>query len=180
MAIGKVTIQSAQAWAVAIGQDLFQELTLPDAVDRDTAIDAIFIRCAEFPLIYTNPEFLLEAIGVWSRKKARTFERWSLALSEDYDPLHNYDRREEWDDKTKGEGSALDKVSAFDSDTMRDNVKSETAGKSWTKRKGRAYGNIGVTTSATMLREEIETRAQYNVYDLIANDFLSEFCMPIY
>ena len=180
MAIGKFTIQSAQVWLVATGKDLFQDMTLPAAVDRDLAIDTIFVRCSEFPLLYTNPEFLMEAIGVWSRKKANTFERWSLALSEIYNPLHNYDRHEEWDDKTRGDGSALDKVSAFDSDTLRDNVKTETAGRSWTKRRGRAYGNIGVTTSATMLREEIETREQYNVYDLIANDFLKEFCMAIY
>lgn len=180
MAIAKLTIMGAMAWCDSQDTGLFDLMQLPDGVDHDLTVDSIFLRCCEFPLIYVNPDFLREAIGVWSRKKANTFERWSLALSEEYNPLHNYDRHEEWDDESRGDSTALDKVSAFDSDTMRDNVKSETAGNSWTKRKGRAYGNIGVTTSATMLKEEVTTRKDYNIYDLIADDFLNEFCVPIY
>lgn len=46
-------------------------------------------------------------------------------------------------------------------------------------RKGRAWGNIGVTTSQQMLEAEL-TIAEWNLYDHITDLFLQEFTIPIY
>lgn len=46
-------------------------------------------------------------------------------------------------------------------------------------RKGRAYGNIGVTTSQQMLQAELDI-SYWNLYEHIADIFLEEFCIPVY
>lgn len=46
--------------------------------------------------------------------------------------------------------------------------------------KARMFGNIGVTTSAAMLTEEILTREKFNLYKMIADVFVKEFCIMIY
>jgi len=43
----------------------------------------------------------------------------------------------------------------------------------------RAYGNIGVTTSQQMLREELEIRIM-DIYRLVADELISYFCLRIY
>lgn len=46
-------------------------------------------------------------------------------------------------------------------------------------RHGRAYGNIGVTTSQQMLKEEWEV-ARLNIYEEASDLFLTEFCIYVY
>lgn len=180
MAVAKLTIMGMQQFLKTEGSDIFSNLSLPDSIDAETAQNAILFRCAEFPLVWANPYFVQDMIGVWSSKMYHVFERWQEALTEDYDPLHNYDRTEEWTDSSTANGENLENVSAFDSSTLQPNTQNISSGSSQAKRSGRAYGNIGVTTSATMLTEEINVRSQYNIYDLVANSFCDEFCMKIY
>ena len=45
--------------------------------------------------------------------------------------------------------------------------------------KGRMYGNIGVTTSQQMLRDELEID-KFNLIDEITDLFLTEFVVPVY
>ena len=47
------------------------------------------------------------------------------------------------------------------------------------KRTGRAWGNIGVTTSQQMLQSEFEL-ATWNIVQNITNTFLHEFCIMVY
>ena len=183
--------------------NLFEYLDLPDGIDAETVRDNILLKSANFEVLYSNPEFIHDAIKIWSAKWYRTFERWQKALAIDYDPLENYDRREEWTDTGNGkstvEGTTNDKadvtteqkVSAYNSDTMRDNFKTTTGSTSESSidntntsetknvRTGRAHGNIGVTTSQQMLEAELSV-ARWNLYDHIADLFLSEFVIPVY
>ena len=203
--------------------NLFEYLDLPDGIDKETVRDNILLKSANFEVLYSNPEFIHDAIKVWSAKWYRTFDRWQKALAIDYDPLENYDRREEWTDTGNGKstvkGTTEDsanvtteqrvsenvtteqKVSAYNSDTMRDNVETTTGSSSESSidntntsessidntntsetknvRTGRAHGNIGVTTSQQMLEAELSV-ARWNLYDHIADLFLSEFVIPVY
>lgn len=54
-------------------------------------------------------------------------------------------------------------------------TKKETGSENWMRR---MYGNIGVTTSQQMLKEELEISA-WSLYDSIARLFLSEYVIPI-
>ena len=46
-------------------------------------------------------------------------------------------------------------------------------------RKGRTHGNIGVTTSQQMIQSEREV-ALFNIYDIIAESFIENFCLMVY
>lgn len=46
-------------------------------------------------------------------------------------------------------------------------------------REGRAYGNIGVTTTQSMIKQEREINS-FNVIDYIINSFKNRFCLQIY
>lgn len=47
------------------------------------------------------------------------------------------------------------------------------------KRTGRAHGNIGVTTSQQMIQSEREV-VMFNIYDIIAESFVENFCLMVY
>ena len=46
-------------------------------------------------------------------------------------------------------------------------------------RTGRTHGNIGVTTSQQMIQSEREV-AMFNIYDIIAESFVDNFCLMVY
>lgn len=98
MSQSKMTILSFSNYMEANDTDLFSELQLPVGINRDILIKNILINAGDFEILYSNPYFMQEAIGVWSQKWERTFRRWVEVLNIDYDPLTNYDRHEEWTD----------------------------------------------------------------------------------
>lgn len=106
-----ITLYSFYNW----DNTLFDNLTLPEGIDKDKLIDNILLESGERSVIYSDPEFLKAAIGIWSRTYQETFERWIRALSIEYDPLENYDRREEWTDDSTHSGST--QTSTTDSQT---------------------------------------------------------------
>ena len=46
-------------------------------------------------------------------------------------------------------------------------------------RSGRAHGNIGVTTTQAMIKEERDV-VMFNMYDVIAESFIETFCLMVY
>lgn len=195
MSRSKVTIYGFENWFQGQNKSLFDFLKLPIGIDRQTLIDNIMIKAGEFDLVYDSPDFMRESIRVWSAKWFETFRKWDKALKIEYDPLYNYDRHEEWDEDGSGtstghsdtSGLTTDKVSAFNSSEFENssqnvgNSSSDSDGSSEThnKRVGRAYGNIGVTTSQQMLESEL-TIASWNLIEHITDIFLQEYVIPVY
>ena len=229
MASAKITLTSFYTWfnTAATPDDLFKNLNLPEGIDKDTLVGNILMRGGEFEVMYSDPYFLQNLIGIWSSKWYRTFDKWVKALAIEYSPLENYDRREEWQDTRNNHGSettsgslgrttsdslsrtATDggttetKVSAYDSstyqpsnqvtvtnssgftDTGSGTLNDTTSGSTTTsfgegaKHEGRVHGNVGITTSQTMLESELQI-AEWNLYEHITDLFLSEFVIPIY
>lgn len=193
------------------GDDLFKFLSLPDGIDKETLIDNILLRGGEFEVIYSDPFFYQKAIGSWSKKWERTIRKWIEGLAIEFAPLENYDRMEEWTDVNSGivkgtenstSESAIDsktdninKISAFNSDTLRNNdssnanassdSNSKTASDSTRtdnntlKHTARIHGNIGVLTSTQMLEDYLRVE-QWNLYEHVTDLFLAEFVIPIY
>lgn len=184
-------------------QDLFQNMKIPAGIDRQDLIDNILEQGAAFEILYPDFEYLQFSIGAWSKRWYRTMEKWLEALSVKYDPLNNYDRHEEWTDtdkvsgKTETEagvnttGSDELSVTAYDSDQYHNKEKTETEGKSKStgssetntdgisNHSGHLYGNIGVTTSQEMLREELDVQ-KFNLIQQITDLFINEFCIMVY
>lgn len=192
--------------------DLFELLTTPEGIDKQTLIDTILLRSGEFEVMYPDLDFLKYSIGAWSRKWNPTLERWSKALKAEYNPLENYDRQEEWTDNgtsngsesgssngstsgqtgslTTNKASANDAGDAFtnkDATAVNGTDSTTSLGSSSLNKndsfnnshKGRIHGNIGVTTSQQMLLSELDL-GYWNIYEKIADIFLTEFVLPIY
>lgn len=173
------------------------------AVDKDTLIGELLLQLAELEIVYTNPFFMKEAIGFWSNAHLNEWKKLSLASYVKYNPLHNYDRTETWDDTEDNSNSSTSsrngtikntsdtKVAGFNSATLVKNgegtdngTSSESGSGSITEKKkanhsGRMYGNIGVTTNDKLLREFRDT-AQFNIYQHIINQFKERFCVMVY
>lgn len=109
MSLAKITLIGQETRLKMENKSVFDLLTLPDGIDKNTCIDNIILECGEFETLYSDPFFMRAAIGTWGAKHYRTFEKWINALNIDYNPLENYDRQEDWTD-------------TLDSDTTNRNV----------------------------------------------------------
>ena len=103
-------------------RSVFERLDIPEGIDKNTLISAIFFRCQEFELLYSDPYFMVDAVYYWSRKNYRTFEKWVKALNIEYDPLFNYDRSEEYTDTHSGNFSKNGSGNNSGSNTQTNNL----------------------------------------------------------
>ena len=113
-------------------RSVFDRMQLPEGIDKETLVGSILMRCQEFELLYTDPEFLTDAVYIWSRKNYWTFDKWVKLINESYDPLYNKDYFEEWTDTHSGdykkEGSSNSSGTTNESSdyTRTDNLKQST------------------------------------------------------
>lgn len=201
MSSATLTLVGLYQYGLSKDINIFDKLSLPEGIDHDTTVDNILHNCADFEVLYPDLDFMAEAVEMFSTKWQRTFTRWLAALTEDYKPLANYDRIEEWSDSTSSSESELtssrtsdssgssENISAFNNDYMRPNTSassySDTGGRSNVDRlnsslaghSGHIWGNIGVMTTQAILKEEIEVD-KINIYDLIMVCFAREFLIP--
>lgn len=198
-----MTILGLYRYGESNQQDLFQNMKIPAGIDRQDLIDNILEQGAAFEILYPDFEYLQFSIGAWSKRWYRTMEKWLKALTVQYDPLNNYDRHEEWTDNDKVSGKTETaagvnttgqdelSVTAYDSDQYHNKEKtdssgtgestgsSETTTDAESKHSGHLYGNIGVTTSQEMLREELDVQ-RFNLIQQITDLFITEFCIMVY
>lgn len=101
MSLAKLTMISFNSYLQQIynGQTLFDLLTLPDGISKDDLVDNIILQGGEYEVLYSDPVFMREAIGLWGRKCYNTFLKWITAQNIEYNPLENYDRIEGWTDQ---------------------------------------------------------------------------------
>lgn len=150
---------------------LFNGLKLPESIDRDNFIDNLLSECAEFEILYPDPEFMGNMISIWSGKQLSNWEKLEETLNYEYDPISNYDRNEE----STNIGESLGKVAGFNSENLVDASGAETN----VTRKARMWGNIGVTTTQKMIKEQREV-VKFNLSDYIIDEFKRRFCLMIY
>lgn len=242
---------------------LFDGLTFPAGINKQTAVDEILLKAADFEVLYSDISFNKQAIIHWGVKNFRTFEQWVKALAIEFDPLYNYDRFEEYTDEKLSQGSTKNvssneainnevvnnsessknsdngksvtqtstdststdtdtrSVSAYDAATYQpreQEVKDNTSGQTGNgmavnensseaesssnnvrnatssengsndttsnnteqiKHTAHLYGNIGVTTSTQMLEDFLRVE-RFNIYEQLADMFISELCLLIY
>lgn len=181
---------------------LFNEFNVPDGMDKQIAIDTICMRSREMEVLYPNLEFFALRIGMWSRKHQYNWKKLYDTTLLEYNPIENYDRMEEWNDTDTESGSSTvtneilntgtvtEQNTAFnagladhakeisDNDTTNNGSGTNKRDAKHT-RSGRAHGNIGVTTSQQMIQSEREV-AIFNIYDIIAESFVENFCLMVY
>lgn len=201
MSSATLTLLGLYQYGVSVGSNIFDKLSVPAEIDHDLLVDNILHECGDFEVLYPDLEFMSDAVEMFSKKWQRTFEKWVKVLAEDYKPLANYDRIEEWSDSMSTSASELtststsdssftsEGISAFNSSTVRPNNSAsqdaKTVGKQNTDKKdetfsrhdGHIWGNIGVMTTQAILKEEWQVD-KINIYDEIMILFAREFLIP--
>ena len=79
--------------------DLFSELVLPDGLDAASVVNCILTIHGRAPLDHFDTNYMRKAIGVWSRRRKPIWEKLLKTTQFEYDPISNYDRKEEYEDK---------------------------------------------------------------------------------
>ena len=229
-------------------RDLFAKLNLPDGYDKSTFVNSLLLEHGEKCVMYTDPDFMVEAIGIWSDKYQLELERIYEALTAEYNPIWNYDRNEEWEDhagqkyesqtnaghtakdspkydddvtndydivnKQDFDGTTEHKVSADNSSdyqpdskdisnsgqtttsndgtikrhiegatqdlTEKSNSKTTDETTNNSSHSGHLWGNIGVTTSASMVSEVVRQRFEMTLYGITNKMFANELLLGIW
>lgn len=168
------------------GEDeLFRGLKdgLPQRADYETAKETIIDFCLLYEPLWAEGDFLRRKIKTWAKRSSPVWQRlWEGYLAE-YNPVENYDRKEEWSDLTDYENRNKN-YQPRANDTTREQMGIYTDGAygdgtNANTHQGRIHGNIGVTTAPQMLREQYQVQPKINFYDELAREFFSEFCVRI-
>lgn len=159
-------------------------LKVPDGVDRNTLINNLLRECAELEVLYPQPEILKFFVSEWAKERMTVWKRLESTLHYDYNPISNYDKREEWTDESSGssEGKSENKTAGYnsaDADVPESKSSASSSASGKNKRTGRAYGNIGVTTTQQMIEEERRI-SEFDIDHIIINEFKKTFCLLIY
>lgn len=77
---------------------IFDNFHLPEALDTegtlDLIVDTILFKYGDTPLFSPDPDVVKFYIGRWSTRRAPLWDRYYAAITEEYDPLENYNRIE--------------------------------------------------------------------------------------
>lgn len=182
---------------------LFNGMQLPAGIERDVVVAAILEETSDFPVLITDLETLRFAITQWSKHRVDIWTHFLETTQYEYNPIENYDRTETEDTTSNkddtmtsstnrtGTDTDTESVSAFNASGLTDHTKSTTSygsGSSGTdtvkakdtlKRELRVHGNIGVTSSQDMIKQEREI-ADFDIIDIIVSEYKKKFCILIY
>ena len=171
--------------------DILDDLKLPEGIDRDDFIEMLLFDTAELELLTPNPDIMKRLLGRWSNVRVNAWSKMLDTETIEYNPVHNYDRQEDWVDDNSGSvknsGSNITdlSVAGFNESDMADRERTvQTAGtgtdtSAQSRHTGRISGNIGVTTTQQMLESEREFRKYSTVYAII-DEFKERFCLLVY
>lgn len=105
---------------------LFDELVIPQELDRDICIAKIVTRSNNLEPLYPDGDYFQAAIGWWSQSRLDVWERLEATRHYDYVPIHNYDRHEE--EQTVQDGTYKDDKTLDHSGTVDSTAKEVYAG----------------------------------------------------
>lgn len=84
---------------------LFDLMTIPSALDKDTLVNNLLAETAELEVLYPNPVVMKNLLGVWSAKQIDVWNRLYETTQYEYNPIENYNRYETG--TTDGTGSTV-------------------------------------------------------------------------
>ena len=70
---------------------LWDNLELPEGIDKEAFINEVLRQGAEFSLVYPDLDFMKYQIGAFCKKWYHNFERWIAAYNFEYEALYNLD-----------------------------------------------------------------------------------------
>lgn len=208
---------------------VLDELALPEALekDRDQIMGNLLMETAELEILFPDPDFLKEAIGVWSRKQVPVWTELYETTQYEYNPIWNKDGTvteletrdlkgtadrdhletrdlagtssgetvasgtdksyvfgynsdtAAQDREATSESGTTDSVESTSTGTVRHDENEATTDTGTIKHERIEQGNIGVTTTQAMIREQRDV-VKFNIFDVIIQDFKQRFCILVY
>ena len=199
---------------------IFDAMVVPSQIDKDTLVMNILDECAELEILYTNPDFLKNAIGYWSLRRYHAWDKLQTVLYENYDPFVNIKRDEirtitqtrnlansanetrnlagsnnetrNMTDTTKtnaydsGTGTVrealemtgTDNVATTDTGTR--NISGTDTGTIMTTENFHVEGDSAITDAQDVAMKESKLRLDYDLYNIIIDEFKRRFCLLVY
>ena len=183
--------------------DLFDDIVLPDGMDKTTVVNQIMLDNGLLEVIYPEHVLLKGLIKAHFLARQLDYQRLWDAVSQTYNPLYNLDRKNTLTERTErtenttgntttnANQSTEQRVSAFDSSTYQpseqmtgntsDNTDAttDTQGEDVHTLESHEEGSIGVITPQDMLRREFDIRKDWNIYRFISMDFRDNFMIQL-
>lgn len=187
---------------------IFDSIELPEQLDKETFINNLLLECSELEIMYSDVDFLKQALTFWSKSRIHAWQKMANALYTEYDPFISMERYEERvthadteQDTTstsamtgneKGKTETYTNAWNSTADTKRETVNnnldstndvngtSNTKGSNDVTDKFSSKGDSALYTKQEILKQEIDTRNKYNLYNYIINDFKKKFCILVY
>lgn len=126
MAFASLSILGLYEW----NTEIFDNLVVPEGIDRDLLIPEIVTQCSDFPLLYPNYDFMKMLIGVWSQKELNIWTAMLASEQFEYNPIENYDRYEEITRTSEGSTESSRTVSSSTDTDSSTSSNSSTEGSS--------------------------------------------------
>lgn len=159
--------------------DILDDFKLPAGIDRDDFIEMLLFDTAELELLTPDPDIIKQLLGRWSNVRVNAWSKMLDTETVEYNPIHNYDRQEDWVDDGTGSSITDLSVAGFNDADMADRERTGTGTTTQSRHTARISGNIGVTTTQQMLESERESRKYSTVYEIIG-EFKERFCLLVY
>ena len=159
--------------------DILDDFKLPEGIDRDDFVEMLLFDTAELELLTPDPDIMKQLLGRWSNVRVNAWSKMLDTETVEYNPIHNYDRQEDWVDDGTGSSISDLSVAGFNDADMADRERTGTGTTTQSRHTARISGNIGVTTTQQMLESERESRKYSTVYEIIG-EFKERFCLLVY
>ena len=159
--------------------DILDDFKLPEGIDRDDFVEMLLFDTAELELLTPDPDIMKRLLGRWSNVRVNAWSKMLDTETVEYNPIHNYDRQEDWVDDGTGSSVTDLSVAGFNDADMADRERTGTGTTTQSRHTARISGNIGVTTTQQMLESERESRKYSTVYEIIG-EFKERFCLLVY
>ena len=159
--------------------DILDDFKLPEGIDRDDFVEMLLFDTAELELLTPDPDIMKQLLGRWSNVRVNAWSKMLETETVEYNPIHNYDRQEDWVDDGAGSSITDLSVAGFNDADMADRERTGTGTTTQSRHTARISGNIGVTTTQQMLESERESRKYSTVYEIIG-EFKERFCLLVY
>lgn len=184
-------------------EDLFDDIVLPDGMDKATVVNQIMLDNGLLEVVYPEHDLLKGLIKAHFLARQIDYQRLWDAVSQTYNPLYNLDRKNTLTEKTErtenttgnttsnATQSTEQKVSAFDSSTYQPSEQmsgntsdttdatTDSQGQDVHTLESHEEGSIGVITPQDMLRREFDIRRDWNIYKFISMDFRENFMIQL-
>ena len=111
---------------------IFDDFALPNSVASRKAefVDEILSELGQLEALYPNTEVFKRILKAWSNTRLTEWQRVETALTAEYNPIHNFDRHEDYSDtNTEKETGKSNSTSSTESNAngTNENTESETA-----------------------------------------------------